>query len=233
MALMHRLFQLQQLDRELKEIQSRLQQLSRILAQAPEVEAARLQMEVAQEEAEQRRQAFERAELKVEQLRERLDEVIVQLTSGQVRNPKQVQLLYEERLYLEGKLEQAEEIAIQALMAWEEAQATMQQARTRLQEVLKERSRKEAAWRSEMRRLCQRKQDLEARRQALSQRIPQEALSVYQKLLEQKAGLAVAEVQDGACSACGAMLSSALQQQAANPASLTSCPQCGRLLYTA
>ncbi len=231
MALMHHLYQLQQLDRQIREIDARLQQLRHALSHAPELEAARLRLEQARQEERQRQKAFEQAEHRVEELKERLEDIIVQLTSGQVRNPRQVHVLYQERLYLERKLEQAEENAIEALLAWEQAQQAVQQAEERLRRTCKERKSKETAWKSEVRRLEMRRQDLMNRRETLVALIPPESLEVYQRLMDQKAGLAVALVQEGTCEACGAMLSAVRQQEAANPNTLTFCSQCGRLLY--
>jgi predicted nucleic acid-binding Zn-ribbon protein len=56
-------------------------------------------------------------------------------------------------------------------------------------------------------------------------------LEMYENLRQQKRGVAIAEISDNACAACGTTLTAALQQSARSATTLTHCPSCGRILY--
>lgn len=231
MPLVHHLYQLQQLDRELEAVRQALLRLEERLSHAPEVEAARRRLEEAREQHRAQQHRFQDAEHKADALRRKIREIEAQLASGQVRNPRQVQVLQEELIYLRRKLDEAEEAAIHLLMALEQAQTAVAEAQEHLHQVTAHRNQQEETWRREKTQLLQRQQDLTARRTVLVSQIPQEALSLYQNLRGHKGGLAVARVQEDACEACGALLSASRRQKAAYLETITLCPQCGRILY--
>jgi len=56
-------------------------------------------------------------------------------------------------------------------------------------------------------------------------------LERYEALRQQRRGVAVAEIRDNACDACGTTLTAALQQSARHAAELVHCPTCGRILF--
>jgi predicted nucleic acid-binding Zn-ribbon protein len=56
-------------------------------------------------------------------------------------------------------------------------------------------------------------------------------LKLYEQLRQQRRGVAVARVNDGACAACGGNLTPGLQQSAKSPSQITRCPNCNRILY--
>lgn len=231
MPLVHHLYQLQQLDRELEAVQQALLRLEERLSRAPEVEAARQRLDEARKQHRAQQHRFQDAEHKANALRRKIREIEAQLAGGQVRNPRQVQVLQEELTYLRRKLDEAEEAAIHILMALEEAQAAVAEAQEELNQATTRRSQQEETWHRERTRLLQRQQHLMARREVLVGQIPQEAMAFYQDLRARKGGLAVARVQEDACEACGALLSAARRQEAAHLEVITLCPQCGRILY--
>ncbi len=231
MPLVHHLYQLQQLDRELEAVQQALLRLEERLSRAPEVDAARRKLDEARERHRTQQRRFQDAEHKANVLRRKIREIEAQLAGGRVRNPRQVQVLQDELTYLRRKLDEAEEAAIHILMALEEAQAAVAEAQEELNETTTRRSQQEETWLQERARLLRRQQDLMARREALVDQIPQEAMSLYEDLRARKGRLAVARVQEGACEACGALLSATRRQEAAHLEVITLCPQCGRILY--
>ncbi|HUM27677.1 MAG TPA: hypothetical protein PKN81_15680, partial [Anaerolineales bacterium] len=56
-------------------------------------------------------------------------------------------------------------------------------------------------------------------------------LQIYEDLRQQKRGIAVTEITDNSCAACGGTLNSAIQQSARSQ-KLANCPTCGRILYS-
>ena len=72
---------------------------------------------------------------------------------------------------------------------------------------------------------------LDAERSAALSPLDPSLLTVYDGLRQQKRGLAIAAVSDGACAACGTTLTPAQLQSARSTAQLNNCPTCGRILY--
>jgi hypothetical protein len=68
-------------------------------------------------------------------------------------------------------------------------------------------------------------------RKTIFEGIAPEIQEAYSNLLNTKNGLAVVEVIDDACSACGYELTPADQQSARSPASLLRCKVCSRILF--
>lgn len=231
MPVVDRLYELQKLDEEADRIQKRLTWLEQALARADEVEVAQARWEAARQTLRRREKALEEAEYRVRELREKRRNIERMFEEGRVRNPRQAVTLQEEIAYLTRKIDEAEDRALEALTALEEAQTALQEAEAALREARANRARQEEAWRAEQSRLQERLALLQERRAALVQTFPQDVLATYEDLRTRKQGLAVATVDEGACAACGAMLSAARLQAAKNLFTLTFCPQCGRILY--
>ncbi|MFN3331501.1 MAG: zinc ribbon domain-containing protein, partial [Caldilinea sp.] len=75
---------------------------------------------------------------------------------------------------------------------------------------------------------------LKQQRQSVSGRLSDDALTLYRQLSERKAGVAVAAVQNGACSACNVSLPTGVLSNArAAEGQPVYCPSCGRILFAA
>jgi predicted nucleic acid-binding Zn-ribbon protein len=74
---------------------------------------------------------------------------------------------------------------------------------------------------------------LKQQRQGITERLGADALALYTQLAERKAGVAVAVIQNGACSACNVSLPTGVVNGArvseGNP---VYCPSCGRILFS-
>jgi predicted nucleic acid-binding Zn-ribbon protein len=68
-------------------------------------------------------------------------------------------------------------------------------------------------------------------REAAEAGITPEDLRLYQSLRKGPGSLAVAELQDDTCNACGVSLSASARQEVRNGPGLIRCRQCGRILY--
>ena len=74
-------------------------------------------------------------------------------------------------------------------------------------------------------------QGLQAEREAATSAIDARILDKYEALRQQRRGVAVAEINDNACGACGTTVTAALQQSARHSSELVYCPSCGRILF--
>jgi hypothetical protein len=73
---------------------------------------------------------------------------------------------------------------------------------------------------------------LQSECQATVATIPESDINLYNQLRQTRRGIAVAQVVDKNCSACGSTLSAALLHAAHSPNQLTRCDTCGRILYS-
>ncbi len=70
----------------------------------------------------------------------------------------------------------------------------------------------------------------DAERQAALGGLPREALAVYQRVFQGRAGLAVVPVENGACGGCGAPLPPQTVNEVRKMEALITCETCGRIL---
>ncbi len=230
MDLSRALHHLQQTDTRLDAHRQRLEALAQQLSHAPEVRRAEEAHAQARQRQRQAQQAFRAAEAQVQEVQDKLRRTEQRLYSGQVHNPKELQDLQREAEALQRRLSTLETQALELLLAAEEAEESLKQQEAALVQAKERRAAQEAQWRAEQQRLEAEVQRLVAQREALAAQLPAEVLAQYERLRQRKHGLAVSLVQEQACSACGAMLSSALLQAARDPSHLTFCAQCGRIL---
>jgi hypothetical protein len=171
------------------------------------------------------------AEYNVENQNLKLSQNEDKLYSGAISNPKELEDLQQESISLKKYLIVLEDRQLEAMLAAENAQNEYDQLSSRAQELT---SQKEA----ENKRLEMEKKDLEARINLLeTQRndlltdssIPH--LSVYEKIRQSSGGIAVTLMSGSSCSACGASIPSAIQQEARSPTKLAFCPACKRILH--
>ena len=72
---------------------------------------------------------------------------------------------------------------------------------------------------------------LESERQAALTPLDSDLLTIYDELRQQKRGLAISTISEGACTACGTTLTPALNQSARSTSQICNCPTCGRILF--
>lgn len=225
------LLRLQQVDGRIDLLESELGRIRSELENNAVAATARRAMEAA--EAEQREAEAGRmdAEQRARSQRSKLQQAEAALYGGSVRNPKELQDLQADVVSLRKHLATLD----QAEVAWMER---LDVAEKRSLFASQELDRVTGALRAEHAKLADRqieilkhKEDFQAERQAAAEAISARWLEVYDELRRSKRGVAVAEISDGACAACGTGLTAALQQSARHAAELVLCPSCGRILY--
>jgi predicted nucleic acid-binding Zn-ribbon protein len=104
-------------------------------------------------------------------------------------------------------------------------------AQNKLQKVKSRLAEQNVTLTSEQDELSKDLERLDSERQAALDPLEADLLIIYDDLRQQRRGLAVAEVSDGACAACGATLTPSLNQSARTAAKIYNCPTCGRILF--
>jgi predicted nucleic acid-binding Zn-ribbon protein len=218
-------------DSRIGHTEARLSRVGEILGDNVELREALEGVKSADEvwfEAEQNRR---RSEEEAQGQQIRIQQAESSLYGGKVQNPKELQDLQADIGSLKRHLAALEERELEAMLRSEEAQAALGQAQEKLQKLqvrLGDEHRELIAEREALQRDLQ---SLRAEREAAVSAVAAERLSIYEDLRRERRGVAVAEVSEDACGACGTTLTAALQQSARHTTQLVHCPSCGRILY--
>lgn len=225
------LFRLQQVDSRISQIETRLAKIQETLDNDAELRAARERVKLAeanQHNAEHARRTSEE-EAKGQQIK--IQQVESSLYGGTVRNPKELQDLQAEIASLRKHQSALEDRELEAMLKADESQSELQAAQENLKQIQSRLGNEHQKLIDEQESLTRNLETLKSERQAAVSAIAADALSIYDNLRQQRRGVAVAEISDNACGACGTTLTAGLQQNARHAAQFVYCPSCGRILY--
>ncbi len=225
------LFRLQQVDRQIDRVRAQLDTIRRTLENDAELRKATERLETTQDRHQRAAHALQVAEAKTEALKIKLTQVEASLYSGAIKNPKELQDLEREIASLKKYLASLEERQWEAMLAAEEVEKELKQAWADLEALKSRLGNEQATLLEEQSALKNQLERLAQEREATLAPIDSALLQTYETLREQKGGVAVAEISDSACAACGAMLNPAIQQSARSQKQLIHCPNCGRILF--
>ena len=124
-----------------------------------------------------------------------------------------------------------EDRQLEAMLVEEEARDSLDEADQVLQKVEMQVIKQNTTLSAEKNELENELEKLNAERDAARNPLDSGLLTIYENLRQQRRGLAVALISDGACSACGTTLTPALLQNARSSTDLHNCSTCGRILY--
>ena len=227
-----KLFSLQQLDSSLDETRARLAEIDQILNDSSALKKAKKQATQAEEKRVKAQLALKRAEQEVQAQQDKIDKNQKMLYGGSVKAPKELEDLQMEAGALRRYLGVLEDRQLEAMIAFEEAEAAEASSQANLEKVQQEVANQNQDLTKEQGKLTEEADKLEGERQSLATTIPPDMISQYEKLLKKRAGLAVVEVRQSSCSACGSTLTAAQAQAARSPSRIANCEMCGRILYS-
>ncbi len=225
------LLRLQQVDIRIGRNDSRLQQIQETLDNNAELTGAREVLKAAQAELFDAEHDRKVAESDAAAQQTKITQTESSLYGGGVQNPKELQDLQADIASLKKRLAATEEQELQAMLRVEAAEAAVQKAEEGLERIRIRLEDQNSRLLEERSGLDNERQQLLAERQAAVGAVAAGSLAQYDSLRQQRRGVAVAEVLENACSACGTMLTAAQQQSARHADQLVFCPTCGRILY--
>ncbi len=225
------LFRLQQVDRQIDQAQARTAEIQQTLENNEELLAAKNQFEVAQAGKSQAERALREIEAQVKSQQIKIEQSESSLYGGTVHNPKELQDLQNEVAALKRHQSTLEERQLDAMLNAETHQTAMQTAEANLSQVQSRLGDQHHQLIEEQNTLNRNLERMQVERQAIVADIAKPRLELYENLRQQRRGVAVAEVMDNACSACGTTLTAALQQTARSASQMARCPSCSRILY--
>lgn len=225
------LYRLQQVDSQIDQIQTRLKVIRETLENDLELQAATRQFTSADNDYADAQRALKQSEAEVEKQRIKIEQAEASLYGGRVHNPKELQDLQKDVASLKRYLETLEERELEAMLRVETSEKESQAARANLNHVQSNRSDQNRDLTQERELLHKNLERLNTERQAVVRDLAQQQLGVYDRLRQQRRGIAVTTISDAACAACGTTLTPSQQQNARSTSQLFNCPSCGRILY--
>ncbi|MGD2028131.1 MAG: hypothetical protein PVI99_09970 [Anaerolineales bacterium] len=231
MSQKRRLANLQDIDSQIDQARSRLEEIDAALSDSSAVKKAAARAEKAEDRFTKARLALKRAEQDVQVQEEKIEKNQKALYGGSVRNPKELEDLQMEAGALRRYLSVLEDRQLEAMIAFEEAETAQEEAQSNREAVKKQTAAQNTDLTAEQAELEAKVAQLEAQRSAAIAEINADLLERYEEIRQKRFGQAVAEVRDGSCAACGAILTAAQAQEARSPTKITYCDTCGRILH--
>ncbi len=227
-----RLFELQKTDSALDRARARLAEIEAALRGNPAVQKAEGEHESARLRQHEAQTALRNAEAEVSAQQEKIDSNQRALYGGSITNPKELADLQHEAEALGRHLARLEEIQLEAMVAFEEADQALAVALTTLEAAKNAAAADNQAMLGEQKTLLAQVHTLDSARSGLLPDIAAEGLTLYESLRKSRKGLAVVAVSEPECPACGATLTAAQAQAARSPNQLAQCADCGRIMVS-
>ena len=233
MASLEQLYELQELDWEIADLEKTLEEVRAKLSDNSVIAAVRRRTEQLDTQVESRSSVRREYQFSADQIQGKLTNVNNMLYGGSVTNPRELSAYEEERGMLERQLGEEEDRLLELMVEVEELQSERNNYQGRLDQL-------EAQWVVQSADLSKEQERLEAElrgkqetRQGLTLGISPPVLALYESLLKTRDGYAVAKVDRnrGLCEACRVRLPASELQQVRSSDGTVQCNNCRRILY--
>jgi predicted nucleic acid-binding Zn-ribbon protein len=229
---LQQLIELQSLDSRLNELRARLATFPKKLAEI-DARVSSAKGEVDQNKAAQLTALKDRKryELDVEQWKERVRKYRDQ--TSQVKTNEAYKALQHEVQMAEEEIAKAEDRLLEQMVSGEEYDRRIKSAEKLLKEIEEvargQRSKTEADKSAAEKQLA----ELDSQRAAITAEVPENLLDHYDRISKKHRGIALAEIRDEKCSACGMLLRPHVFQEMRrmDNEELFHCETCTRIIY--
>lgn len=225
------LAQLNEADLAVDTLKGRLAEIAEALREPAELVAARRNLTAAEALLARCQAAVRDAELAQQSVEDKLARTEQQLYSGKVRNPRELEDVERNAQQQRSQKAQAEERALEALLACEDAAAQHAARQAEVARLTEGWQAQQARLRAEQAQLKARLPAALARQAAARQAVPPHLLTLYDGLRPRRGGRAVAALDGDVCSACLVAVSPGKLAAARFGDELVYCENCGRLLW--
>jgi predicted nucleic acid-binding Zn-ribbon protein len=224
------LFSLQKADLQIDKINSRLSEIEKILQSDRKVMVAQKKLDEINDKNKNARITLGliEDEVKTNKIKQETNEA--SLYGGRIHNPKELQDLQKDIETRKKNIQQLEEKQLDAMIFLEEAEKEKLLGEDNLRQVQALVVEQKATLAGERDILLKNKANIESERGAILGNITNDNLLVYQKLRQQKKGIAVSSIEEDSCSSCGSDLRPEELQMVRSSNQLYYCVSCGRIL---
>ncbi|MGZ4492424.1 MAG: zinc ribbon domain-containing protein [Nocardioidaceae bacterium] len=227
---------------DVQELDSRLDQLRHRLANFPEttqlaaLAAARtevndkardVQIQVDDLTREQRK-----SDADVEQVKTRRKRDQDRMDQGLISNPKDLERMQQELVSLERRISELEDVELEVMERLETAQAELVELTGKLTELDEQAAALERARAEKAGEVGVEMEKATAERKQTASGLPEDLMTLYEKLRAQKGGVGAAALRARRCGGCSLELNAAEMRSIANAPSdeLLRCEECNRIL---
>lgn len=225
------LYRLQKIDSQRDQIKARLIEIEKLLNSDQAVHNALKDLKQAEEIIAKSRQALQLVEDAVQAQRIKLEQDESALYGGRIHNPKELQDLQAEVASLKKHLASLEDDQLDAMLILEQNENSHKDVENKYKTAQNLFASQKAGLLGEQMALTKDLNRLDAERLATAAAVLPENQKLYERLRQQKRGLAVASLSDNSCDACGSILTPGDHQTSRSPSIIFFCPSCGRILY--
>lgn len=223
------LYDLQQIDTEIRARKQRLGEVLRLQKEPATLIAARQHAEEIETDLRERRARRENLALEIAGLADKAKRSEERLYSGVVKNPKELADLQQEVEALGRRRASLEDDALLMMMEIDERKAVKAVADAETNRLASEFDSASVGYRKEQGALALQLNQLLDKRQRQVALVQPALLKTYDNLARQKNGIAVAGLRNNKCQGCQLTLS-ASTIRAASEGKLVYCDSCGRIL---
>ena len=226
------LFDLQQIDSRIDANTSRTSYLNQLLADTSAVDTARQAVSEAEAALVAARSHLKELEDAAQKQQSHANDLETKLYGGQIKGNKEMAAAQHEIETFRQRKKETDDQTVDAMLGLEEAEAGLKAAKAKLAQTEKEDEQGQAGHRQELRQLEAEVVGLQVERAKRLKMVMPPDVPVYEKLRQQKQGVAVAEVMYGKmCGKCRVELPLAKQREIKGGTYIVLCPSCGRILY--
>ncbi len=224
------LYDLQQIDTEIRAKKQRLGEVLRLQKEPPALVAARASSAAAEAELQRWRARHQALTLEIGTVAEKASRSEDRLYSGVVKNPKELNDLQHEVEALGRRRAALEDEALQLMMGVDERQGASATAAAEVARLATDHNAVAATLRVEQQNLAIQLNRLLEKRQGQAALAQPAMLKLYDQLTQEKRGVAVAGLKGNKCQGCLVTIS-ASTIRAADQGNLVRCDSCGRILF--
>lgn len=225
------MYELQRVDLTWLKVAKRLKQIQQLLGENEQLKTARAAAAGTEARLHSYRATQQNAELESLSLGQRIQATETKLMSGEVRNPKELDTLQQSLEALRRQRAMVEEHAMEAMLQGDQTADKLATQQGTLKTI-------ENAWRAGQSHLIEEETKLKhnfvllkRKRESLAQSMGAPILDRYETMRKRKAGVAVAQIQNGVCAACHVRIPTGIVNGLGGSSALVLCPSCGRYLY--
>ena len=226
-----KLYILQQIDTRLDKHAQRLRELDAAVGEDSVVRAATEKFESAEADSRDARWAHQLIQDKIDTVTQKRAAGEKRLYGGTVTNPKELQDLQDEGIFLGHRIAALEERQLEAMIAQEDIESAEASALDELERVRTDWMQEQAALSDENDELVKETVRLKDEREVALITITAAVKQSYDAVRARKRGVAVALLKDNICAACGMAPSAARILKARSGSELVTCGNCARFIY--
>lgn len=207
------------------------------LPEAERLEALQGEIEKLRDELSSKEEVFKEEELKQKKMEGELDLVSLKiekeeqkLYSGTIANPKELASIQEEIKILKNKRDEQETVLLEQLDVVENLGKEVDELKSMIEKHKKERDEVDIEYKRITAEIEAQLEKLGSERNEVIPKIEESTLLLYEKLKEEKQGLAVVELRDGVCQGCRMELPAEEVDKMLHSDELWQCDNCKRII---